>query len=47
MPSIDCETCDSRGYIIDASSHQPVVCPACDGTGTLFIEEGLLNPDTE
>ena len=39
MPSLDCPTCDGRGYV-QGDDGETTICTRCDGTGVVFVEEG-------
>jgi hypothetical protein len=38
MPSVDCPNCNGGGYTTDGSG-ETIICPMCDGTGSLFDDE--------
>ena len=46
MPVMDCSNCDGSGYTEDAAGEE-IVCPICDGTGVLYVDEGDPDTDTE
>jgi DnaJ-class molecular chaperone len=38
MPSLDCPTCDGRGYV-QRDDGETLICARCDGTGVVFVDE--------
>lgn len=46
MPSLDCLHCGGSGYAQDAAG-EDMICPVCDGTGVVFVDEDVGDVETE
>jgi DnaJ-class molecular chaperone len=38
MPSLDCPTCDGRGYV-QGDDGETTICARCEGTGVVFVDD--------
>jgi DnaJ-class molecular chaperone len=46
MPSLDCPTCDGRGYV-RSDEDTTTICSQCDGTGVVFVDEDAGDASTD